>query len=92
MTKPYRSRGRVVLEVLSTIAAEGPVGITRLTSVANLTHGRIQEHLGTFEENGLIEAKDASDRSLWRITDKGRLALEELRRIDRAMHDFGINL
>jgi hypothetical protein len=59
MTKAYRSRGRVVLEVLGTIAAEGPVGVTRLTTVANLTHGRIQEHLGTFEENGLIEAEVA---------------------------------
>lgn len=92
MTKPYRSRGRVVLEILSTVAGEGPVGITRLTTVVNLTHGRIQEHLGTFEENGLVEVTDASDRSHWRITERGRRALEEMRRIDRAMADFGINL
>jgi predicted transcriptional regulator len=91
MAKPYRSRGRVVLELLQTIESEGPVGVTRLTSVVNLTHGRIQEHLGGFEENGLVACSEG-DRAAWTITPRGKAALEELRRVDRAMQDFGIHL
>ncbi len=91
MAKPYRSRSQVVHELLATIQSEGPVGVTRLTSVVNLTHGRIQEHLGAFEENGLVVCAEG-ERSAWTLTPRGAQALEELRRVDRAMRDFGINL
>jgi predicted transcriptional regulator len=92
MAKEYRSRGKVAMELLATIQREGPIGITRLTSVVNLTHGRIQEHLGGFEENGLVECKSEGERASWTITPRGNQALEELRRVNRAMQDFGINL
>jgi predicted transcriptional regulator len=92
MAKPYRSRGRVVLELLATIQREGPVGVTRLTSVANLTHGRVQEHLAEFEGNGLVQGQSSGDRAAWTLTQRGAQALEELRRVDRAMQDFGIHL
>lgn len=91
MAKAYRSRGRVVQELLACIQRDGPVGITRLTSAVNLTHGRIQEHLSAFEQNGLVETQAGGDRA-WTITPRGSHALEELRRIDRAMQDFGLNL
>ncbi|MES2155216.1 MAG: winged helix-turn-helix domain-containing protein [bacterium] len=92
MTKPYRSRGRVVAEILATIQGEGPVGVTRLTTVVNLTHARVQEHLADFEAHGLIESQADGERITWTMTARGNQALEELRRIDRAMQDFGINL
>jgi predicted transcriptional regulator len=92
MAKAYRSRGRVVMEILATLQREGPVGVTRLTSVANLTHGRVQEHLAEFEGHGLVASQSDGDRSAWVLTPRGALALEELRRVDRAMQDFGIHL
>lgn len=92
MPKEYRTRARVLQEILAALQSAGSagVGITRLTAGVNLTHQRIQEHLSGFESNGLVERDGAS--SAWRITPKGSLALEELRRIDRAMKDFGIGL
>jgi predicted transcriptional regulator len=90
MPKPYRSKGRVVTEVLGAIQREGPVGVTRLITVANLTHGRIQEHLGVLEQNGLVVQQ--GDAAGWVLTPKGTLALQELLRIDRAMRDFGIDI
>lgn len=90
MAKEYRSRARVVLELLAAVQGEGPVGVTRLASVVNLPHGRLQEHLAGFEANGLVEAEAGQDRTAWRITARGNQALEELRRIDRAMRDFGL--
>ena len=92
MPKAYRSRGRVVMEILATLQREGPVGVTRLTSVANLTPGRVQEHLAEFEANGLVESRPGGDRAAWTLTPRGAQALEELRRVDRAMQDFGIHL
>ena len=88
MPKPYRSKGRVVTEVLGAIQREGPIGITRLITVANLTHGRMQEHLDTMLSNGLV----ADGGGGFTLTEKGNLALQELLRIDRAMRDFGIDL
>ena len=88
MPKPYRSKGRVVTEILGAIQREGPVGVTRLLTVANLTHGRIQEHLGSMAQNGLVEEQANG----YLLTQKGALALQELLRIDRAMRDFGIDL
>ncbi|MHB8634348.1 MAG: DUF7346 family protein [Thermoplasmatota archaeon] len=91
MAKVYRSRGQRVVELLVAIQREGPVGVTRLTSAVNLTHGRMQEQLAKFRKSGLVEEKD-SDRPGWILTARGHQALEELRRIDRAMKDFGIHL
>ena len=88
MPKPYRSKGRVVMDILAAVQREGPVGITRLLTVANLTHGRVLEHLGSLEANGLV----ANGGSGWTITEKGSQALQELLRVDRAMRDFGIDL
>lgn len=90
MSKEYRSRGRVTQELLTTIQREGRVGITRLTALVNLTHSRIQEHLAGFEANGLVERTSDGERSTWAMTARGHQALEELRRIDRAMQDFGL--
>lgn len=92
MPKEYRSRARVLQEILADLQSAGPagVGITRLTADVNLTHQRIQEHLSGFEQNGLVEKEPGT--GAWRITAKGNQALEELRRIDRAMRDFGIGL
>lgn len=91
MPKPYRSKGRVVTDILAAIQREGPVGVTRLLTVANLTHGRVLEHLGSLEANGLV-VNSSGERSGWTITEKGNQALQELLRIDRAMRDFGIDL
>ncbi|MHB8634395.1 MAG: winged helix-turn-helix domain-containing protein [Thermoplasmatota archaeon] len=91
MPKAYRSRGQVMAELLAVIQREGPVGVTRLTSAANLTHGRMQEQLARFQQSGLIEMQEG-EKAGWVLTARGHQALEELRRIERAMQDFGIHL
>lgn len=88
----YRSRSRVVLDLLRSIEKEAPIAITRLITVANMTHGRVQEQLGVFEENGLVANAGTAERPLWSLTEKGQRALKELRRIDDAMRDFGIDM
>lgn len=88
MPREYRTRGQVVHAILATVQREGPIGVTRLTTAVNLTHSRIQDHLASFDASGLI----SNEGDGWRITPRGAQALEELRRVDRAMRDFGIGL
>lgn len=92
MKAPYRSRSRLVLDLLSAIGEEGPVGVTRLLQVANLTHAKLQELLSSFEERGWVEAKREGERVMWVLTEGGRRAVADLRRVDAVMQDLGLGL
>jgi predicted transcriptional regulator len=90
--RTYRSRSRLVLDLLAAIEAEGPVGVTRLLRVANLTHGKLQDLLASFEERGWVLAERDGERTRWGLTDKGGRALADLRRVDAVMQDYGLGL
>ena len=92
MKGAYRSRSRLAMDLLSAIQADGPVGVTRLLLVANLTHAKLRELVESFEESGWIKAESEKDRSLWVLTPEGARILADLRRIDAAMKDYGLGL
>ena len=91
MKGPYRSSSRLVMDLLAAIQAEGPVGVTRLLLVANMTHGKLQQLLDSFEQRGWVAAT-GGERSQWRLTEKGERALGDLRRVDAVMQDHGLGL
>lgn len=88
----YRSRSRLVMDVLTAIQKEGPVGVTRLLLVANLTHAKLQDLLGVFERDGWVLADRGDDRTRWAITDNGKRVLADLQRVDAVMQDHGLGL
>lgn len=92
MTGAYRSRSRLIMDLLSALHTEGPVGVRRLLLVANLTHGTLQELLASFEEKAWVLAERQGEQSQWRLTEKGEVVLAELRRVDAAMRDHGLGL
>jgi len=92
MKKAYRSRSRLVLDLLAAIKDEGPVGVTRLLMVANMTHGKLQGLLGSFEENGWVLAGRDGERVQWTITKTGDQVLADLSRVDAVMQDYGLGL
>lgn len=92
MSSAYRSRSRLVLDLLAAISSEGPVGVSRLLLVANLTHAKLQELLGSFEGLGWVSAERDGERTRWKITERGAHVLADLRRIDAAMQDYGLGL
>lgn len=92
MNGAYRSRSRLVMDLLAAIKEDGPVGVTRLLLVANLTHAKLRELTEAFEESGWIRAENDKDRSQWAITQEGEGVLAALRRIDAAMRDYGLGL
>ncbi|MGB0651568.1 MAG: winged helix-turn-helix domain-containing protein [Thermoplasmatota archaeon] len=96
MPKPYRSRSRIVLDILRAVRDEGDAQVTRLLLLSNLSHPRLKEHLDELTGKGwLAEADDAEGtdgRRSWRLTEEGRRMLAELDRIDQAMQDLGLGL
>jgi predicted transcriptional regulator len=91
MKGPYRSRSRLVMDLLAAIKDEGPVGVTRLLLVANMTHGKLQELLESFEQRGWVTRREG-ERNAWSLTERGERALADLRRVDAVMQDHGLGL
>ncbi len=92
MAKPYRSRSRLVLDVMRAMAREGDVPVTRLLMIANLSHPRLRDHIGALLSRGWAEERGDDDRRAWGLTDEGRRVLRRLEEIDSAMRDFGLVL
>ena len=92
MKGPYRSRSRLVMDLLAAIKREGPVGVTRLLVVANLTHNKLVELLSAFEKDGWVTPDRTNERTQWTLTERGERVLSDLRRVDAVMQDHGLGV
>ncbi len=92
MAKEYRSRNRILLDLLRAVKTEPGIGTTRLLFLANLSHERLQEYLGDCLKRQWVAESVESERRTYRITEAGQKFLGELDRIERFMQDFGMAL
>ena len=92
MAKEYRSRNRILLDLLRAVKNEPGIGTTRLLFLANLSHERLQEYLADVQRRGWVEERLEGDRRTYAVTAEGHRLLGELDRIDRFMQDFGMSL
>lgn len=86
-----RSKMQVIADVLRVIENEG--GRTKPTHIlykANLSHKLLKEHLNTLLQKGFIEVTIEENRTLYRITDKGRKFMGEFRKIEKLASVFGL--
>ncbi|RLF14455.1 MAG: hypothetical protein DRJ97_06255 [Thermoprotei archaeon] len=90
--KRYRSRLRIVADILSIIASEGRAGPTRIMYGANLSHERLVKYLKRLEELGLIKSLKMGDRTAYELTEKGLDFLAEFRRIEAFSKAFGVEV
>lgn len=90
--KEYRSKSRILLDLLRGIRDEGRAGVTRLLLLANLSHPRLVAYLEELESKGWVESTEEGGRTLWQITSRGREVLAELARVEKVMQDFGLGL
>ncbi len=86
MAKEYRSRSRILLDILH--ALEQPHGVGQILQKANLSHPRLKEHLQDLIGRGW--AQEGADG--WTLTQEGRAMRAELQRVADEMADFGLNL
>lgn len=92
MPREYRSRNRILLDLLRAVKQEPEAGTTRLLLLANLSHDRLQEYLSDALTRGLLVPDDSGDKKTFKLTPKGQDVLTELDRIQRVMADFGMSL
>jgi len=90
--REYRSRLRILLDLLRALAREPGIGSTRLLAAANLSTDRLQGYLAEMRDRGLLLERDLDGRRAFELSETGRRLLVELERIDRFMGDFGMSL
>ncbi len=93
--KPYRSKMRILVDMMRAIRDEGDdgAGPTRILYAANLSHDRLKQYLEELLDKGLIEEVLGSNGSrTYTLTDKGREFLREFVKIERFSQAFGIEI
>lgn len=92
MAKEYRSRSRILLDLLRGVRDEERAGVTRLLLLANLSHPRLMEYLKELEQKAWVQRVEEGGRNHWVVTDEGKRVIGELSRVERLMQDFGLEL
>jgi predicted transcriptional regulator len=88
----YRSKPRILADILSAIADEGEAKPTHVMNKSNLSYDRLLKFLGNLEKGGFVERKTEGDKSVYTITDKGRYFLREFRKVEEFTIAFGLKL
>lgn len=92
MPREYRTRSRIIMDILCAVRDEPDIGNTRLLLMANLSNDRLKEYLGELTEKAWVVGVDADGRMTYRITNDGRAVLADLQKVQRLMEDYGLGL
>jgi predicted transcriptional regulator len=92
MPKEYRSRTRILLDILRAVRDEKVAAVTRLLFLANLSHDRLTGYLKELQEKGWVREDSNENRRVFELTEEGRAVLLEIERVARFMDDFGLGL
>lgn len=92
MAKPYRSRSRLVLDVMRAVRGEGQAQVTRLLMLSNLTHPRLLEHLEPLVAKGWLAESLTDGKRSWSLTPAGHAAIAQLERMEESLMDLGLAL
>ncbi|HDD42968.1 MAG: hypothetical protein DRN61_00415 [Thaumarchaeota archaeon] len=85
--KHYRSRLKIILDILEAIHEQGEK-VSAILTYANLPYDRCMRYLEELLEKGLIERAAEG----YRITERGYRFFEELKRAERLAKAFGFSL
>ncbi|OYT53129.1 hypothetical protein B6U66_00065 [Candidatus Bathyarchaeota archaeon ex4484_135] len=92
-TKKYRSRLRIISDILSVLAEEGgSAGPTRILYGANLSHDRLVRYLAEMEQKGLVRRVVDDGKTRYEMTEKGWRLLREVRKIEEFLRAFGLEI
>ena len=92
MAKAYRSKSKLVLDVLRAVRDEGEAQTNRVLLRANLSYARLQGQVADLQAKGWIERLPQDGRKAWALTPEGRRVLEGLEKVEDLMRDFGLPL
>jgi predicted transcriptional regulator len=92
MAKEYRTRTRLLYDVLGAIGREGEAHTNRILLLANLSYARLQGLLEELQAKGWIQPVVDGDRKAWSLTEQGRKVRASLASVADLMDDFGLRL
>ena len=93
--KPYRSKMRILVDMMRTILEEGEngAGPTKILYTANLSHDRLTQYIQELVEKQMITETQLEDNNrAYRLTEKGKEFLKEFARVERFSEAFGIEI
>lgn len=93
--KAYRSKMRILADMMRAIQSEGEngAGPTRILYGANLSHDRLTQYLDELVNKELVvESQDSEDSRTYVLTEKGREFLREFVRVEHFSEAFGIEI
>jgi len=91
-TLKYRSKGRILADILRVVQESERAKITHILYKANLSHDRLVKYLDQLEESELVEIIAEDDRTTYSITVKGRKFLMEFRRMEEFADAFDLEI
>lgn len=91
MKRGYRSRNRILLDLLRTIKASPDGGSTSLLYGANLNYERLLYFLQELVDREMV-LESEGEAKRYRLTTAGQQLLTELDRVERFMTNFGMRL
>lgn len=92
MAKEYRTRNRILLDLLKAVKDHPPGTVTLLLHATNLSTDRLLGYLDELVERNLLAAGQDPARRTYTLTEGGQTFLTELDRVDRFMANFGMRL
>lgn len=87
----YRSKGRILADILRAVEEDGQAKVTHILYRANLSHDRLTKYLAQLEGSELL-VRQEGDRTTYRITEKGQRFLTEFRRMEEFVDAFGLEI
>jgi predicted transcriptional regulator len=90
----YRNSNQITESILQSVSDSGVDGIktTRLLHKSNLSHGRLKTFVNKLIQSNLINKIEVNDKSIFIITENGRVYLDEYRKFSSIADSFGLEL
>lgn len=88
----YRSKGRILADILRAIQEGGQTKFTHILYRANLSHERLTRYLDQLEETNLITIASNGDKRTYSITEKGIEFLVHFHKMEEFAEAFGLDI
>jgi predicted transcriptional regulator len=90
----YRNSNQIAECILQSVSESGAEGIkvTRLLHKSNLSHVRFKRFANKLVQSNLINKIEVKNKTIFIITENGRVYLDEYRRFSSIADSFGLEL
>lgn len=90
----YRNSNQIAESILQSVSESGMDGIktTQLLHKSNLSHGRLKTFVSKLVQSNLINKIEVKNKTIFIITENGRVYLDEYRKFSDLVDSFGLEL